>query len=203
MTELTERTVDAFRYCLELHGRQTRKVNSGPYIAHLLNVCALVLEDGGNEDEAIAALLHDALEDRPDVATPDAIARRFGSAVASLVISCTDTPPDYRGGAKPPWRQRKEAYLEHVSASSKGELRLIIADKLSNAREMLRDYRLIGDAIWSDFNAGKDGQVWFYRSLVNRLKERGAGGPSLSELERIVSALERPLPSDGQRDHFQ
>ena len=119
MTTLTHHYTQALVYCAEIHAGQRRKGNSTPYLAHLLSVSALVLEDGGDETEAIAALLHDALEDQPGRTSPEEIRRRFGEGVAQLVFACTDTPPDYQGGPKPPWRERKESYLQHIRQGGK------------------------------------------------------------------------------------
>jgi (p)ppGpp synthase/HD superfamily hydrolase len=114
MAILTEHFTDALVYAARLHATQTRKGKPTSYIAHLLSVAALVLEDGGDETETIAALLHDALEDQPKKTSPEEIRQRFGSAVLDLILACTDTPPDYKGGPKPPWKERKEKYLAHL-----------------------------------------------------------------------------------------
>jgi (p)ppGpp synthase/HD superfamily hydrolase len=172
---------------LELHGSQTRKLRPIPYVAHLFSVSSLVLEDGGDEDEAIAALLHDALEDQADKTSPEEIQRRFGERVLAIVQACTDTPPDYRGGSKPSWELRKEAYLAHLRHASN---RVALADKLHNARELLSDYRSQGDLIWDSFNAGKEKQLWFWRSLVEAFRAGGSSGRMLDELERVVTELE-------------
>ena len=124
MTTLTNRFADALDYCFLIHRNQHRKGKPTPYISHLLSVCALVLEDGGDEDEAIAALLHDSLEDQPDKTSREEISRRFGDRVSHLILACTDTPPEYRGGPKPPWKQRKEKYLAHVRNGVDGALRI-------------------------------------------------------------------------------
>jgi (p)ppGpp synthase/HD superfamily hydrolase len=184
---LTRRFTEAVVYCLELHGSQTRKLRQTPYIAHLFSVSALVLEDGGDEDEAIAALLHDALEDQPDKTSPEEIRRRFGERVLGIVQDCTDTPREYRGGSKPSWELRKQAYLAHLR---RGSSRVALADKLHNARELLSDYRSQGDLIWDAFNAGKEQQLWFWRSLVEAFRAGGSTGRMLDELERLVAELE-------------
>lgn len=190
---LTSRYKEALVYCAVLHAGQTRKGKNTPYVAHLLSVSALVLETGGDEDEAIAGLLHDSLEDQPDKTSAEEIERRFGGRVLELIRSCTDTPPDYRGGSKPSWRQRKEAYLAHLLQAGEGALRVALADKLHNARELLADYRLIGEDVWERFNAKKEDQLWFYKSLVAafKLKQVGAFGQQLNELERAVDELEQ------------
>jgi (p)ppGpp synthase/HD superfamily hydrolase len=187
---LTGRFNDAVAYSLDLHALQTRKGKSVPYVAHLFSVCALVLEDGGDEDEAIAALLHDALEDQPEKTGPPEIEARFGARVLHLIESCTDTPPGYKGGEKPAWRARKQAYLDHLRQNDRAAVRLALADKLHNARDILADYRREGDAIWQRFNASRADQLWFLRSLLAAFEDGGASGPMLDEFRRVVSDLE-------------
>lgn len=178
----------AVAYALEVHGEQARKLGSRPYVEHLFEVSALVLEDGGDEDEAIAALLHDALEDQPDKTSPEEIEKRFGERVLSIVRACSDTPPDYRGGEKPDWRVRKQAYLAHLRREGS---RVALADKLHNARSLLAELHARGDSVWSEFNAGKEQQLWFYRAVVAAFRENGIGGPMLEDLDRTVTELER------------
>ncbi len=191
MTILTDRYSAALAYCFYLHQDQRRKGKSIPYISHLLSVSALVLEDGGDEDEAIAALLHDALEDQPDKTNPDEIQRRFGDRVLSLIESCTDTPTGYTGGVKPAWKARKEKYLEHIQAGAGGALRIALADKLHNARESVVDYHRLGEGLWANFNAGKVEQLWLYRALVDAFRQGGAQGQKIDEYERVVAEFER------------
>jgi (p)ppGpp synthase/HD superfamily hydrolase len=180
---------DAFVLAAHLHGDDVRKGTSVPYLAHLLGVCARVLVDGGDEDEAIAALLHDALEDHPEEISRADLAARFGPRVTALVEACTDTPPDWSGGRKPPWRQRKEAYLAHVRSALPDTLRVSLADKVDNARAILADHRAIGDAVWERFSAGRDEQLWYYRELVAAYRVAGVTSPMLDELARVVAAL--------------
>jgi len=170
-------------------------------MAHLLSVCALVLEDGGDEEEAVAALLHDSLEDHPEEVKREDLRERFGSRVLSLVEGVTDTPPDYQGGEKPPWKDRKRAYIEQVRTAGPDMLRLSLADKLHNARAILADYRRIGDALWGRFNVGKSEPVetrreilWYYRSLIVAFRDAGASGYLIEELERTIAGLEALLP---------
>jgi len=191
MIVLTERFENALVYCVQLHRNQQRKGKPVPYIAHLLSVSALVLEDGGNEDEAIAALLHDALEDQPDKTSREEIARRFGQQVLSLVNSCTDTPITYQGGIKPPWRQRKEAYLSHLRTGANGAMRVALADKVHNGRELVADYQREGEKVWMRFHAGKGDQLWYYRSLRLAFREGGAGGQLFDTFEKVLSELEQ------------
>ena len=183
----TPRFLDALNYTATVHGKDPLKGTSLPYVAHLLGVCALVLRDGGTEDEAVAALLHDTLEDHPEEVTPAIIEKRFGPEVLAIVQACTDTPPGYKGGTKAPWKERKLAYLQHIRRPDSPGRRVALADKLDNVRSMLADYRDIGERLWSRFNAGKQDQMWFYRSLVGAFYESGMTGFLVDEFERTVS----------------
>jgi (p)ppGpp synthase/HD superfamily hydrolase len=185
----SDRLDDAFGLARRLHASDLRKGTRIPYLAHLLAVCALVLVDGGDEDEAIAALLHDALEDHPEAISRPEIGERFGGRVLEIVEGCTDTPRDYAGGRKPPWRDRKDAYLDHVRSAPAASLRVSLADKLDNARAILTDYRIVGEAVWERFSAGGDEQLWYYRSLVDAYRTAGVESPLLDELERVVAEL--------------
>ena len=193
---LTTRFHDALGFAAQVHAPDVRKGTTILYIAHLLSVCALILADGGSEDEAIAGLLHDTLEDHPDLVTPEDLERRFGPRVRSMVESCTDTPPGYAGGPKPPWRERKQRYLEHLRLAPPDALRVTLADKLDNARAILADYRQLGEALWSRFNAGRSDQLWYYRALVETLREAGPPGRLLEPLEACVTELERRAAGD-------
>ena len=188
---VTARFARAIERAQELHGADVRKGTAVPYMAHLLGVCALVLRDNGSEDEAVAALLHDALEDHPEAIGAKEIEEEFGPRVRAIVEACTDTPADYAGGPKPSWRQRKARYIEHVCSAAPGDLRVAVADKLDNARSIVADLRELGDAIWSRFNAGKADQLWYYRALVQAFDRAGARGQLFFELEAAVSELER------------
>jgi (p)ppGpp synthase/HD superfamily hydrolase len=183
--ELTDRFKDALWMATDLHADQRRKGSGIPYVAHLLGVASLVLEYGGDEDETIAALLHDAVEDQGGKPTRQMIADKFGESVAQIVDGCTDadTMP------KPPWRERKEAYIAHI-ASAPPSVRLVSAcDKLYNARTILADYRRVGDEIWERFKGGKkDGSLWYYQTLVIEFKKTG-DHPVYDELERTVNEL--------------
>lgn len=188
---LSARFDQAFSYASHVHARQTRKGSRTPYLAHLMGVAALVLEDGGSEDEAIAALLHDAVEDHPrDGYTEEEIRLLFGDRVLKIVLGCTDA----FSHPKPPWKKRKLAYLEHLSSASPEVRRVSAADKLHNARAVLHDYRHQGERLWRRFNAGKKDQLWYYRSLVEVLKRgRRRPGPLVRELERVVFELEQAV----------
>ncbi len=182
---LSERFTDALTYATKLHANQVRKGSGVPYVAHLLGVASIALEYGANEEEAIAALLHDAVEDQGGAPTREEIRRRFGDTVTAIVDGCTDadTTP------KPPWRQRKEAYIAHIPSASPSVLLVSAADKLHNARSILRDYKILGESVWQRFKGGKDGTLWYYRALVEAF--RGASSmPIVDELEQVVSELE-------------
>jgi (p)ppGpp synthase/HD superfamily hydrolase len=188
MTTLTARFDDAVRYAREVHTGQTRKGTSAPYIAHLLGVASIVLDDGGTEDEAIAALLHDAAEDYGGRARLDDIRSRYGDAVARIVEDCTDsweTP-------KKPWAERKQAYTHHARTLSPSSLRVSVADKVHNAYAILRDLRDQGDSVWERFNASADDVISYYQSLVRSYREAG-GGKLADELARIVRGIEREM----------
>jgi hypothetical protein len=164
---LTTRYDEAFQYAHELHGNQKRKGTSIPYISHLLIVSALVIENGGTEDQAIGALLHDAAEDQGGRPTLDEVRKRFGSAVAQIVSDCTDAWDD----PKPLWRPRKEAYLSTLPAKPPQSLLVSLADKTHNAEAILYDYRVLGDGLWDRFNGGALGTRWYYQSLAEIFSE--------------------------------
>src|SRR5581483_11417276 len=144
---LDDRFMRAAAKAAEVHRDQMRKGTEIPYFAHLLAVCALVLQDGGTEDEAIAALLHDAAEDQGGEAMLGEIEAEFGSDVSEIVAECSDTFES----PKPPWRARKERYIAHLPQASRSALRVSVADKLDNARAILIDYRCLGEDLWARF----------------------------------------------------
>ena len=183
MMRHVDRFADALVYATELHETQRRKGGDVPYVAHLLAVASLVLEDGGDEDEAIAGLLHDAIEDTST--THADIEARFGTEVADIVQGCSDTDVM----PKPPWRRRKEEYLAHLADAPPQVVRVSLADKVHNARSVLFDYRLMGEDLWTRFNPEAD-QSWYYRSLVDIFR-RVSRSPLVDELDRVVSELER------------
>jgi (p)ppGpp synthase/HD superfamily hydrolase len=188
---LSARFDQAFAYASLLHASQTRKGSRTPYIAHLMGVAALVLEDGGSEDEAIAGLLHDSVEDHPrEGHTEEEIRLLFGERVLRIVLGCTDAFEH----PKPPWKKRKLDYLKHLSAAPADVRRVSAADKLHNARAVLHDFRHQGERLWRRFNAGKKDQLWYYRSLVEVLKKgHRRPGPLVRELERVVFELEQAV----------
>ncbi len=188
--KLSTRFSEALAYAVGLHARQQRKVSGTPYVAHLLGVASIVLEYGGSEEEAIAALLHDAIEDQGGAVTRKEIGRRFGERVVEIVDGCTDadTIP------KPPWRQRKEAYVAHLAGATPSMRLVSAADKLHNARALLSDYRRLGESLWDHFRGGRDGTLWYYRAVVDALYQHGAS-PLVDQLDRTVAELEQAVGS--------
>lgn len=182
---LTERYAEALQLAWKLHSTQVRKGTTIPDVSHLIAVSSLALEHGATEDEAIAALLHDAVEDAGGEPTLDMIRVRFGDAVADIVDGCTDASVE----PKPAWRPRKEAYLAHLADASPSVRLVSASDKLHNARSILFDLRVHGPALWSRFTAGKHGSLWYYRSLVEAFASHGRT-PLVDELDRTVTAIE-------------
>jgi (p)ppGpp synthase/HD superfamily hydrolase len=147
-------------------------------------VASLVLEAGGGEDEMIAALLHDVAEDHGGQEALDEIREQFGDTVSAIVQGCTDTPEK----PKPEWRPRKERYTEHLKTASTSVRLVAAADKLHNARSILKDHRNLGDEVWTRFSASKEEVLWYYRAVTAALEARGTS-PLLEELERTVEAI--------------
>ena len=175
---------DAVAYATRLHDGQRRKGTEIPYVSHLLSVAALVLEHGGGETEAIAALLHDGPEDQGGEATLAEIRDRFGDGVADIVAACSDTflTP------KPPWKTRKASYIAAIAGKSDGARLVSAADKLHNARAILADLRALGPALWERFNAGRDDILWYYGALCDAFEAHGAT-PLTGELRRVVTEM--------------
>lgn len=198
---LSARFDEALVFAVEHHRLQLRKGTPIPYVAHVLAVAALVLEMGGSEDEAIAGLLHDVIEDGGGVAAENEIREHFGPDVVRIVRANSDTDVD----PKPPWRQRKEAYVASIASKAPDELRVSIADKLHNARSILSDFRLVGNRLWPRFNAGDGDSVrWYYRALTDAFERRtdalGDGGRSaLAELRRTIEDLDALASPSGPR----
>jgi GTP pyrophosphokinase len=180
-----ERLVEATAFAMNIHADQVRKGSDTPYISHLLGVASLVLEFGGDEDQAIAGLLHDAIEDQGAEQEP-IILEQFGVRVAAIVRGCTDadTLP------KPPWRARKEAYIKHLETAGPDIWLVSAADKLYNARAIVTDLRAIGDAMFTRFTGGKEGTLWYYRNLTEVFL-RVAPGSLSDELSAAVGEMER------------
>ena len=181
----------ALKLAHELHRHQTRKGVGTPYLSHLLTVCALVLENGGGEEEAIAALLHDAVEDQGGQATLDRIREQFGDKVAGIVLECTDKIERTEADNSPEnWRARKEADLAKVPGLSPGAFLVVSADKLHNLRSLIMDYRSNGEMVWTRFNGGRDGTLWFSRAMAEALHERRPENSLSKELIENVMLLE-------------
>jgi (p)ppGpp synthase/HD superfamily hydrolase len=183
--KLGPRFLRAFQFAAQKHQGQVRKASSIPYIAHLMGVASLVLEAGGDEDLAIAALLHDVVEDCGGAPVLKEVGRRFGKRVAHVVDGCTDadTYP------KPPWRERKENYISHLKKADADTRLVSAADKLNNVRSILSDYRVIGESVWSRFNGGREGTLWYYRTLRDVFLRRPRNRIT-KDLELAVSELE-------------
>jgi len=194
---VTQRLLDAVAFAARVHASQPKKGTTTPYFAHLLGVASLALENGADEEEAIAALLHDTIEDGGDpTAVRREIAARFGDRVLAIVEGCTDT--DVK--PKPPWRPRKEAYLAHLAHASRSVLLVATADKLHSARSILADFRQLGDEVWGRFKAGREGTLWYYRTMLAVLRSRRDAPVSLvRELQETVVVLEREVGSRGDR----
>jgi (p)ppGpp synthase/HD superfamily hydrolase len=185
---LTWRFDFALQFASGLHHRQARKGGSVPYIAHLMGVCALVLEAGGDEDQAIAALLHDAVEDQGGLPTLETIRHLFGERVATAVEACSDSTVS-DPAKKLPWRRRKEEYLAHLCSANADALIVGAADKLHNARAVLSDYRQLGEGLWPRFKARREEQLWYYGALVKTFQQTTAPKAIVGELERVVNEL--------------
>jgi (p)ppGpp synthase/HD superfamily hydrolase len=183
--ELGPRFLRAFEFAAEKHAGQTRKASTIPYLAHLMGVASLVLEAGGDEDLAIAALLHDVVEDCGGMPILKEVRREFGKRVAKVVDGCTDTDAD----PKPPWRERKENYIQHLKRADADTRLVSAADKLNNVRSILSDYRAIGESVWSRFSGGREGTLWYYRTLRDQFL-RHPRNRITRDLELAVNELE-------------
>jgi (p)ppGpp synthase/HD superfamily hydrolase len=184
----SERIIDAMGAAAQIHARQKRKDTEIPYLSHLLGTCSIVLEYGATEDEAIAALLHDAIEDGRPTEAARATVWSFGDEVGRIVEACTDgTPP------KLAWRPRKEAYLATLATKDHSVLLVSASDKLHNARSIVRDRHGVGERVWDRFKVSKSETLWYYRSLVTAYRANPAHSPALvAELDRTVAEMEAP-----------
>jgi (p)ppGpp synthase/HD superfamily hydrolase len=195
--ELGERFVDALGYATRVHSGQLRGSDGQPYIAHLLRVTGLVIQDGGSENEAIAALLHDAVEDQGGLERLADIRERYGHEVADIVDECTDS----YGEPRPPWRRRKEDYIRRLDGASEGALLVSLADKVDNTRSMVRGYRIRGSDQWSHTGKTPSDVRWYYGTLAERFRELHPG-PLADELARTFEELQGLLdgnPGDNGR----
>jgi (p)ppGpp synthase/HD superfamily hydrolase len=192
---ISARFVAAVELALEVHGRQRRAGTEIPYMAHLLAVAGLVVEDGGNEDEAIAGMLHDAVEDGGGRPMLERIEAQFGPRVASIVEACSDSIDE---ADKAPWRERKERYLAHLrEVTDDGVLRVSLADKVHNARSLVRDHRREGARLWERFGERTAAdQLWYYRALLDFFEERRPG-PLTCDLREAVEDLIELVERDG------
>lgn len=191
MPAVGKRFRDALVWAAELHEEQKRKGGNIPYVAHLLGVASIVLEHGGDEDQAIAALLHDALEDQAHRMTPGEIGARFGEQVEKIVEACTDgDPEEQRDRDIGRWRVRKQKYIDAIAAKPAEALLVSMADKLYNARAILEDFRELGDKVWPRFTAGKEGNLWYYRAMLTAFRPR-ADNRLWHELDRTVAEIEK------------
>jgi (p)ppGpp synthase/HD superfamily hydrolase len=189
---LGRRFEQALIYANRLHASQSKKGTRVPYMAHLLGVASIVLSHGGDEDLAIAALLHDAPEDQGGLPLLRGIERKFGPRVAAIIDACTDTYED----PKPEWRVRKQNYIAGIAAKSDDARLVSAADKLHNCCQILEDHRQIGDAVFDRFKGKKDGTLWYYRALVREFRRCGST-PLIDELDRVVTQLERAAHNQG------
>ncbi len=203
---LGTRFFEAVELAAGCHADHTRKGTDIPYIGHLLAVCGLVIHAGGGEDEAIAALLHDVLEDRPECVTPSEIERRFGRRVLEIIEGCSEGLPD-DGAAHPKrdadnWPERQAAYIAHLADADPSVLRVSCADKVDNAGAIVADLRRHGATLWDRFHRGRDEQLWYYRCLVRAFRDRrqdlGDDGVWLvDQLERQVELMGRLAEESG------
>lgn len=181
---MNNRLTEAFDYASELHRKQKRKGTDIPYLSHLMAVAALVQEHGGDEDQVIAALLHDGPEDQGGEAILAEIRERFGGRVAEIVEGCSDTFEE----PKPPWQARKETYLSHLASAPDDTLLISLCDKVHNLGCIVRDFRAHGDALWSRFKAGRDGTLWYYEQLLDVYEKRAT-----PQFESLIAKLRRSL----------
>ena len=185
----------AFRYAAEQHAGQTRKQSAVPYLSHLMAVASLVLEAGGDEDMAIAALLHDVVEDCGGMPRLREIRKQFGARVAKIVEGCTDS----FGEPKPEWMERKKDYLREVKHADVNTRLVSASDKLHNVRTILADYRQHGEAIWTRFTGKKEGTLWYYRALSDEYQRRSPNRIT-RELEIAVTELERAVGKEARAE---
>ena len=171
----------------QIHAAERRNGTDIPYLSHLLGTCSIALEYGADGDQAIAALLHDAIEDGLPTDAARKTVASFGPEPLRIVEACTDADTH----PKPPWRKRKDAYLAHLAGQDGPVLLVSASDKLHNARSIVRDLREIGDRVWERFNPSKEEMLWYYRSLVTVYRGNRAHIPALiDELDRTVREME-------------
>lgn len=191
--QLTSRYNQALNFAFHLHKDDSRKGKDTPYMAHLLSVSSMVMDDNGTEEEAIGALLHDTIEDHPDLVIKENLEAQFGKTVANIVIGCTDTPSDFCGGQKPPWKDRKVAYISHLKTASTSVLKVAIADKLHNARELKSDLETEGRSTIVRFNVGWNEQLWYLDELLAVFTDRNQCSIHLKNFRRTVLGIKELL----------
>ena len=185
---LTEKISMALALAVEAHTGQKRKGTDIPYVAHPMGVASIALDHGADEEQAMAALLHDAIEDG-GMKYAALIREKFGDRVADIVEGCTDGVPD-AAGRKAPWKVRKEQYIEHLKSASDDVLLVSGSDKLHNARAIVEDLLRIGTAVYDRFTATKEQTLWYYESLANIFSERGTPiSASLNDAVRRMRQL--------------
>ncbi len=186
---LTSRFDDALRFASDAHRHQRRKDGSIPYIAHLLAVTSLVLENGADEDTAIAALLHDTVEDQGGLAMLKKVKAEFGERVAAIVMEVSDN----EGDPKPPWRLCKEQFIASIPTLSPEARLIALADKLHNVRSTILGYERIGEKVWTRFTGRRDGTLWYYREVLKAFRGTGStdvtNEPLLQDLTRAINEL--------------
>jgi (p)ppGpp synthase/HD superfamily hydrolase len=189
----TSKFADALRYGARVHAGQVCKGSGVPYVSHLMAVCSIVIEYGGNETEAIAAFLHDVIEDCGGHRAYIELRECFGANVADIVMGCTDS----WANPKPLWKERKIKYLHQLEIASRSILLVACADKLHNARSMLKDYQMLGEMLWSHLMVTPQETIWYYQCLVDIFHERKAELPALlvKELVDTVASLQQKIGS--------
>jgi (p)ppGpp synthase/HD superfamily hydrolase len=192
---LGRRFAEALQFAADVHRCDSRKGSDVPYVGHMLGVCSLVLEEGGSEDQAIAALLHDAAEDHGGAEMLEQIDSRFGPAVMEIVEACSDTLES----PKPPWRVRKERHLDRLAREPDSVLLVSLADKLYNARAITRDYKSVGERLWSRFKTERDEQLWYYRSLSQTFVRRMPRCLMTGELVAVLDELDQLIATRKSR----
>lgn len=185
VTILGQRFSDALCLANSLHAAQQRKVSGVPYVSHLLAVASLVIENHGSEDEAVAALLHDAAEDCGGLRTLELIRRQFGDEVADIVLACSDTVEV----PKPAWRERKAHHLIQLASATRSVKLVSIADKLHNLRTSLHDLATYGETFWIHFNGGREGMLWYFSELDQLFAKSNLPPPLVVEFHRLCNAL--------------
>jgi len=187
LMKLSEKFEEALVYATQAHGNQMRKKTGIPFVAHILGVTAIALEYGASETEAISALLHDTVEDCGGADRLRDIREKFGDDVAGIVDGCTDTYET----PKPPWLERKRAYIEHLKDSDSPTRLVSASDKLHNTRAILAELRRHGTDVFDRFGGKKDGTLWYYRTLVTAFREHGNHTDLIGELDRVVTEIEK------------